>query len=106
MSWLFLLLAGLLEIVWATGLKYTEGFSRLWPSAATILALAASLGLLALALRELPLGTAYVIWSGIGAVGTVLVGYWLFGEQLSALRLVSIALILIGIVGLKLTSQA
>lgn len=104
MSWILLFFAGLLEVVWAVGLKYTEGFSRLWPSLITIIALVASLALLALALRQLSLSTAYVIWSGIGALGTVIAGYMLFGEQLGALRLGCIALILVGIVGLKLTS--
>ncbi|MDO3387574.1 quaternary ammonium compound efflux SMR transporter SugE [Gilvimarinus sp. SDUM040013] len=104
MSWIFLIFAGLLEIAWAIGLKYTEGFSKLWPSLITVLALMASLTLLALALRQLPLSTAYVIWSGIGALGTVIAGFILFGEHLGALRLGCIALILVGIIGLKLTS--
>ncbi|MDO3383193.1 quaternary ammonium compound efflux SMR transporter SugE [Gilvimarinus algae] len=104
MSWLLLFLAGLFEIVWATGLKYAEGFTRLWPSLATLAALALSLSLLGLALRQLPLSTAYSVWSGIGALGTVVVGALVFGEHLSALRLGCIALILLGIIGLKLTS--
>lgn len=104
MSWVFLLLAGLFEIIWATGLKYTEGFTRLWPSLITAIAIVLSLAMLGLSLRQLPLSTAYAIWSGIGALGTVLIGAWVFGEHLSALRLGCIALILLGIIGLKLTN--
>ncbi|ARU28534.1 quaternary ammonium compound efflux SMR transporter SugE [Cellvibrio sp. PSBB006] len=102
MSWLLLFFAGLFEIAWALGLKYSEGFTRLWPSVATVLALIASLTLLGLSLRQLPLGTAYAVWSGIGALGTVALGILLFGESLSPLRLLSVGLILIGITGLKL----
>ena len=102
MSWLLLLFAGLFEIAWALGLKYSEGFTRLWPSVLTVCALIASLTLLGLSLRQLPLGTAYAVWSGIGALGTVTVGVLLFGESVSPLRLVSVGLILIGITGLKL----
>ncbi len=102
MSWLLLFFAGLFEIAWALGLKYSEGFTRLWPSVATVLALIASLTLLGLSLRQLPLGTAYAVWSGIGALGTVAQGNLLFGESLSPLRLLSVGLILIGITGLKL----
>jgi quaternary ammonium compound-resistance protein SugE len=102
MSWLLLLFAGLFEIAWALGLKYSEGFTRLWPSLLTICALIASLTLLGLSLRQLPLGTAYAVWSGIGALGTVTLGVLLFGESVSLLRLVSVGLILIGITGLKL----
>ncbi|MBU2884418.1 multidrug efflux SMR transporter [Gilvimarinus agarilyticus] len=104
MSWILLFFAGLLEIAWATGLKYTDGFTRLWPTLFTLIAVVGSLALLALALRQLPLSTAYTVWMGFGAMGTVITGYFLFGEQLGALRLGSIALILVGIVGLKLTS--
>ena len=102
MSWLLLFFAGVFEIAWALGLKYSEGFTRLWPSVATVLALIASLTLLGLSLRQLPLGTAYAVWSGIGALGTVALGILLFGESLSPLRLLSVGLILIGITGLKL----
>lgn len=102
MSWLLLLLAGLFEIAWALGLKYSEGFTRLWPSVVTVCALIASLTLLGLSLRQLPLGTAYAVWSGIGALGTVTLGVLLFGESVSPLRLVSVGFILIGIAGLKL----
>ena len=102
MSWLLLLLAGLFEIAWALGLKYSEGFTRLWPSVLTVCALIASLTLLGLSLRQLPLGTAYAVWSGIGALGTVTLGVLLFGESVSPLRLVSVGFILIGIAGLKL----
>lgn len=102
MSWIYLFLAGLLEIVWAVGLKYTEGFSRLWPSVGTIAAMAASVGLLGLALRHLPLGTAYAIWTGIGTVGTVVAGMIMLGEPAGAMRLACITLIVAGIVGLKL----
>lgn len=102
MSWLLLFFAGLFEIAWALGLKYSEGFTRLWPSVATVFALIASLTLLGLSLRQLPLGTAYAVWSGIGALGTVALGILLFGESLSPLRLLSVGLILIGITGLKL----
>ncbi len=102
MSWLLLFFAGLFEIAWALGLKYSEGFTRLWPSVATVLALITSLTLLGLSLRQLPLGTAYAVWSGIGALGTVALGILLFGESLSPLRLLSVGLILIGITGLKL----
>lgn len=103
MSWIYLLLAGLFEVVWAVGLKYSDGFTRLWPSVGTLLAIIISLSLLGLSLKELPISTAYAIWSGIGAVGTVILGIFLFGEAVSALRLVCIALILTGIAGLKLT---
>jgi len=103
MSWFYLLLAGLFEVVWAVGLKYSDGFTRLWPSVTTLVAIIISLSLLGLSLKELPISTAYAIWSGIGAVGTVILGIFLFGESVSALRLVCIALILTGIAGLKLT---
>ena len=104
MAWLYLFVAGLMEVAWAVGLKYTEGFTRLWPSVWTLAALALSMALLAAALRTLPLGTAYAIWTGIGAVGTAALGIFLFGESASAARLACIALILAGLVGLKLTS--
>jgi quaternary ammonium compound-resistance protein SugE len=101
MAWLYLLLAGLFEVGWAIGLKYTEGFSRLLPSLLTIAAMALSLALLGLALRDLPVGTAYAVWTGIGAVGTAALGIYLFSEPATALRLGCIGLIVAGIVGLK-----
>lgn len=104
MHWIVLLLAGLLEVVWAVGLKYTEGFTRLLPSAATLAAMAGSVVLLGLALRSLPLGTAYAVWTGIGTVGTVIWGIAMLGEPASAARLVCIAMIVLGIAGLKLLS--
>jgi len=102
MAWIVLLFAGLFEIGWAVGLKYTEGFTRFWPSVATVLSMAVSLALLGVALRTLPLGTAYAVWTGIGAVGTVLLGILLFGEPAGAGRLACVGLIVTGIVGLKL----
>ncbi|MDF3823041.1 quaternary ammonium compound efflux SMR transporter SugE [Leptospira sp. 96542] len=104
MVWWILVLAGLFEIGWAVGLKYTEGFTRLWPSVGTAAAMVVSIGLLGLAMRTVPMGTAYAIWTGIGAVGTVVLGMWLFGEPATLLRLVCVGLILAGIVGLKLTA--
>ena len=104
MPWFLLFLAGLLEVGWAVGLKYTEGFTRLGPSLLTVLAMAGSLGLLGLALRSLPLGTAYAVWTGIGSIGTVLFGLAFLGESSDPLRLACIGLILAGIVGLKLVS--
>lgn len=102
MAWLMLLVAGLLEIGWAVGLKYTDGFTRLWPSIFTLIAIVASFALLGLALRSLPVGTAYAVWTGIGTAGTVLLGMLLFGESADAARLGCILLILAGIAGLKL----
>ena len=104
MSWLLLILAGLFEIGWAIGLKYTEGFTRLWPSIGTALAMIVSLALLGIAMKSLPVGTAYAVWVGIDAVGTVILGIVLFGEPANTLRLVSVALIIGGIVGLKLAT--
>jgi quaternary ammonium compound-resistance protein SugE len=104
MAWLYLLLAGLLEVAWAIGLKYTEGFSRLVPSLLTIAAMALSLALLGLALKALPVGTAYAVWTGIGAVGTAALGIYLFDEPATAARLASIGLIVAGIVGLKVVT--
>ena len=104
MSWFYLVLAGLLEIVWAIGLKYTEGFTRLVPSVIVIIAMAASVWFLALALRTIPVGTGYAIWTGIGAVGTAILGIVLFAEPASAARLLSIGLIVAGILSLKLVS--
>ena len=106
MNWFVLILAGLFEIGWAIGLKYTEGFTRLWPSVATGLSMIVSVGLLGLAMKSLPMGTAYAIWVGIGAVGTVLLGIILFDEPANTLRMVSLALIVAGIVGLKLGTVA
>jgi quaternary ammonium compound-resistance protein SugE len=102
MSWVFLFVAGLLEITWAIGLKYTDGFTKLWPSVGTVISLVASFLLLGLALKTLPVGTAYAIWVGIGAVGTALLGIVLFGESTDVLKIVSLGLICAGIVGLKL----
>ncbi len=102
MPWIILVLAGLFEIGWAIGLKYTEGFTRLWPSVGTIAAMAISVGLLGVAMKSLPVGTAYAIWVGVGAVGTVILGIVLFNEPANALRIGSIALIVAGLVGLKL----
>ncbi|HEV7779170.1 MAG TPA: quaternary ammonium compound efflux SMR transporter SugE [Luteibacter sp.] len=104
MAWIILLLAGLFEIVWAVGLKYTEGFTRLWPSVGTIAAMVVSIVLLAVATKQLPLGTAYAIWTGIGAVGAVTLGIFLFGESAAPLRLACVGLVVVGILGLKLTS--
>lgn len=104
MSWTILLLAGMFEIAWAVGLKYTDGFTRLWPSVGTAAAMGVSLYLLAVAMRGLPLGTAYAVWVGIGAVGTAILGITLFGEPANVGRLVSLGLILAGIIGLKLAS--
>lgn len=105
MAWLILFIAGLLEISWAVGLKYTEGFTRLWPTVFTAAALVASMVLLGLAVRTLPLGTAYAVWTGIGTVGTAVLGIFLFGEPATAARLVCIGLIVSGILGLRLVSQ-
>jgi quaternary ammonium compound-resistance protein SugE len=104
MHWIVLLLAGLLEVVWAVGLKYTEGFTKLVPSAVTLAAMAGSVVLLGLALRSLPLGTAYAIWTGIGTVGTVIWGIMMLNEPASVARLVCIAMIVLGIAGLKILS--
>lgn len=106
MAWVVLFTAGLLEIAWAVGLKYTEGFTRLLPSVATGFALTASMALLGIALRTLPLGTAYAIWTGIGTVGTAVLGIILFREPATAMRLVCIGLIVAGIVGLKLATPS
>jgi len=104
MPWLLLIIAGLFEIGWAVGLKYTEGFTRLWPSIGTAAAMVVSLVLLGIAMKALPVGTAYAVWVGVGAVGTVILGIVLFGEPAGALRLVSVGLIIAGIVGLKLAT--
>jgi len=104
MAWLLLVIAGLLEVGWAIGLKYTEGFTRPLPTVATIAAMVLSVGLLGVAMKSLPVGTAYAVWVGVGAVGTAALGIVLFGEVASPGRLASLALIVAGIVGLKLAS--
>lgn len=102
MSWLMLVIAGLFEVGWAVGLKYTEGFTRLWPSLGTAAAMIISLALLGVAMKALPMGTAYAVWVGVGAVGTVILGILLLGEPANAMRLISVGFIIAGIVGLKL----
>lgn len=102
MIWLVLVIAGLFETAWAIGLKYTDGFSRFWPSVWTILAMVISVWLLGFSVKQLPVGTAYAVWVGIGAVGTVIGGIWLFNEPVSALRILSLCCIIAGIIGLKL----
>lgn len=102
MPWFVLIIAGLMEVGWAVGLKYTEGFTRLWPSVGTVAAMLGSVVLLGVAMRSLPLGTAYAVWTGIGAIGTALFGIFVLGESAATLRLVSLALIFAGIFGLKL----
>ncbi|MFL1513284.1 quaternary ammonium compound-resistance protein SugE [Pseudomonas prosekii] len=104
MSWIILFFAGLFEVGWAVGLKYTDGFSRPLPTVLTVGAMVISLGLLGLAVKELPLGTAYAIWTGVGAVGTVIAGIILFGESMALFRLASVALIIAGLVGLKISA--
>jgi quaternary ammonium compound-resistance protein SugE len=104
MAWIWLTLAGLLEVVWAVGLKYTDGFTRLWPSALTGAAMVASVYFLALAVRIIPIGTGYAVWTGIGAVGVAILGIVLFGEPKGLIRVGSILLIVAGIAGLKLTA--
>jgi len=104
MPWTYLFLAGLMEVGWAVGLKYTDGFSRLWPSVWTILAMVLSLFFLGQALKTLPVGTAYAVWTGIGAVGAAVLGIILFGDSRSVLRLASIGLIVAGIAGLRISA--
>lgn len=104
MNWLILVLAGLFEVGWAIGLKYTNGFTRLWPTLGTALSMIVSLWLLGIAMKELPVGTAYSVWVGVGSIGTVILGIVLFGEPASAGRLISAGLIIAGIVGLKLAA--
>lgn len=106
MPWLILTVAGLFEIGWAVGLKYTEGFTRVGPTVGTLIALVLSMTLLGIAVRSLPLGTAYAVWTGIGAIGTVILGIVLFGEAATAGRLVCVGLILAGIIGLKVLTPA
>jgi quaternary ammonium compound-resistance protein SugE len=105
MNWILLVIAGLFEVGWAIGLKYTEGFTRFWPSVGTVLAMLLSVGLLGIAMRGLPVGTSYAVWVGVGAVGTVLLGIALFGESASPARLISVGLIVAGIIGLKLAGD-
>ena len=106
MAWLVLIVAGLFEIGWAVGLKYTDGFTRFWPTVGTVGAMVISLGLLGLALRTLPLGTAYAVWTGVGTVGTAILGMILFQDSADVLRLTCIGLIVAGIVGLKLVTPS
>ncbi|WP_312794145.1 quaternary ammonium compound efflux SMR transporter SugE [Tianweitania sp.] len=105
MAWIILIIAGLFEVGWAVGLKFTEGFTRMVPTGLTVVSMIISLGLLGIALRTLPLGTAYAIWTGVGTVGTAILGMALFGEPAQAMRLVCIGLIVAGIVGLKLVTH-
>ena len=105
MAWVYLVIAGIFEMVWAVGLKYTEGFTRLLPSVATIAAMVLSFVFLSQALKSLPVGTAYAVWTGIGAAGTAVLGIVLFGESRDILRILCLSLIVIGIIGLKLTSS-
>ncbi|AJP48090.1 molecular chaperone [Rugosibacter aromaticivorans] len=104
MAWFGLFLAGLFEVAWAIGLKYTEGFTRLWPSIGTLAAMIASIGLLGLAMKTLPVGTAYAVWVGVGALGTAIFGIFLFDESANMGRLGSLGLIMLGIIGLKLAT--
>jgi len=104
MSWAILVIAGLFEVGWAIGLKYTDGFTRLWPTVGTVLAMIISLWLLGIAMKSLPVGTAYSVWVGVGAVGTVTLGIVLLGEPMNLARLLSVTLIVAGIVGLKIST--
>ena len=106
MAWIILIIAGLFEVGWAIGLKYTDGFIRFWPTVFTVLAMIVSLWLLGIAMKSLPVGTAYSVWVGVGSVGTVVLGIVLFDEPLNAARLISVALIVAGIIGLKLATPA
>ena len=106
MAWTYLVIAGLLEIGWAIGLKYTEGFSRLWPSVATLCAMIASFGLLSAALKTIPVGTGYAVWTGIGAAGTTIIGMAFLGESREVLRILCLMLIITGVVGLKFASAS
>ena len=106
MNWLILVVAGLFEVGWAIGLKYTDGFTRLWPSVGTVLAMVISVVLLGIAMKTLPVGTAYAVWVGIGAVGTAILGIVLLGDAANAGRIISLALIVAGVVGLKLSTPA
>jgi len=104
MNWMILVLAGLFEVGWAVGLKFTAGFSRFWPTAGTVLAMVLSVGLLGVAMKTLPMGTAYAVWVGIGVVGTAVLGMVWFNESVTAFRLISLGLVIAGVVGLKLSS--
>jgi len=104
LAWALLVVAGLFEVAWAMGLKYTAGFTRPWPTALTVAAMVVSMGLLGFVARQLPIGTAYAVWTGIGVFGTAVLGMYIFGESAAVLRLICLALILTGIVGLKLTA--
>ena len=104
MAWIVLIVAGLFEVGWAIGLKYTEGFTRLWPTVGTVAAMGISVALLGVAMKTLPVGTSYAVWVGVGAVGTAILGIVLLGESANAGRLISLALIVAGIVGLKLST--
>ena len=104
MAWAILVLAGLFEIGWAIGLKYTDGFTKLWPTVGTVVSMAVSLGMLGIAMKSLPVGTAYAVWVGVGAVGTAILGIVLLGEPANAGRMISLGLIVAGIIGLKLAS--
>lgn len=106
MAWIILIIAGLFEVGWAIGLKYTEGFTRLWPTVGTALSMIISVWLLGIAMKSLAVGTAYSIWVGVGAVGTVVLGIILLGEPANIARLISVALIIVGIVGLKLATPS
>ena len=106
MSWVILIIAGVFEVAWAIGLKYTDGFSRFWPSVGTVGAMLVSVVLLGVAMKELPVGTAYAVWTGIGAIGTALLGIYLFGDSASAARLACLTMIAGGIVGLKVVSSS
>lgn len=106
MAWVILVVAGLFEVGWAIGLKYTEGFTRLWPTVWTVLAMVVSLWLLGIAMKSLPVGTAYSVWVGVGAVGTVILGIVLLGDPVNAARIISVALIIAGIIGLRLATPA
>jgi len=106
MNWFILVIAGLFEVGWAVGLKYTEGFTRPWPTIATVFSMIVSLGLLGVAMKSLPMGTAYAIWVGVGAVGTAMLGIFLMGDSANPLRLLSLGLIVAGIIGLKLATPA
>ncbi|HEX5219055.1 MAG TPA: quaternary ammonium compound efflux SMR transporter SugE [Verrucomicrobiae bacterium] len=106
MAWIYLIIAGLLEIGWAIGLKHTEGFSRLWPSVATLCTMIASFALLSVALKTIPVGTGYAVWTGIGAAGTAIIGMVFLGESREVLRILCILLIIAGVLGLKLVSGA
>ena len=106
MAWVILVVAGLFEVAWAIGLKYTEGYTRLWPTVGTVAAMIISIVLLGLAMKSLPVGTSYAVWVGVGAIGTAALGIVLFGESASPGRLISLGLIVAGIVGLKLASPS